>query len=94
MTGVEATLTLAALLALTYGGTVAGRHLRWMRAQARERAGWEQATAVAYAYELWCAHVEARAAARQAAAVSASLEPEARALRPIGTPLDIYRSRT
>jgi hypothetical protein len=62
-----------------------------MRAQARERAAWEQATAVAYAYELWCAQAEAREAVAASEARSAGLDLNARALRPIGMPLEVLR---
>jgi nucleotide-binding universal stress UspA family protein len=91
VTGAEATLTLAALIVVACLGRRAGRHLRWMRAQTRERAAWLAATDPAYRAELDLA-AAAREAARAAQAErDAQLAEVARALRPVGTSVEALR---
>lgn len=97
MTGVEAWLTLAAGLGLFWGRRPACRWVaaeaRWWADHWRTDAEWRAESEPAYQAVLAEARPVAAARKAERAAQSEGRSPDARALRPVGTPLDIYRSR-
>lgn len=95
LTGVEAWLTLAAGLGLFWGRRPAcwwvAAEARWWTSHHRETRAWEAESEPAYRVELAAAAAERAARAGDRAVRSEERATDARALRPVGTPLEALR---
>ena len=93
--GLEAQACLAGAVLAVWGLRVGVRWVtaaaRWWPEQRREEAAWRAQSEPAYAAELAAAAAERAAREETRQAQSAARVPDARALRPTGTPIDILK---